>query len=89
MRSMHAVSDTGRITAGFDAVRAIAARLPLFWPLAAIGYLAGGRMGGPSCVQLGCGHSAARRCLHRSSLRDPLSSAAHRASRTRPRSRTS
>ena len=38
-------------------------------------------MGGPPCVQLGCGHSAARRCLHRSSLRDPLSSAAHRASR--------
>ena len=41
MRSMHAVSDTGRITAGFDAVRAVASRLPLFWPLALIGYLPG------------------------------------------------
>ena len=41
MRSMHAVSDTGRITAGFDAVRSVASRLPLFWPLAVIGYLPG------------------------------------------------
>ena len=41
MRSMHAVADTGRITAGFDAVRAVAARLPLFWPLALIGFLPG------------------------------------------------
>jgi predicted DCC family thiol-disulfide oxidoreductase YuxK len=41
MRSMHAVSDSGRITAGFDAVRTVASRLPLFWPLALIGYLPG------------------------------------------------
>ena len=40
-------------------------------------------MGGPPCVQLGCGHSAARRSLHRPSLRDPLAIAAHRASRPR------
>jgi predicted DCC family thiol-disulfide oxidoreductase YuxK len=38
---MHAVTDTGRITAGFDAVRAVASRLPLFWPLALIGYFPG------------------------------------------------
>jgi predicted DCC family thiol-disulfide oxidoreductase YuxK len=41
MRSMHAVSSTGRVTAGFDAVRAIALHLPLFWPMAAIAYLPG------------------------------------------------
>lgn len=41
MKSMHAVSDSGRITRGFDAMRALAARLPLFWPLAAIGYVPG------------------------------------------------
>ncbi len=38
---MHAVSASGQITHGFDAVRALAARLPLFWPLAAIGYVPG------------------------------------------------
>jgi predicted DCC family thiol-disulfide oxidoreductase YuxK len=41
MRSMHAVSNSGRITAGFDAVRAVASWLPLFWPFALIGYLPG------------------------------------------------
>jgi predicted DCC family thiol-disulfide oxidoreductase YuxK len=41
MRSMHAVSHSGRITAGFDAVRAVASWLPLFWPFALIGYLPG------------------------------------------------
>ena len=41
LRSMHAVSATGRIVQGFDAMRAIAARLPLFWTPAAIGYLPG------------------------------------------------
>ncbi len=41
MRSMHAVAGTGRITAGFDAVRSVASWLPLFWPLALIGYLPG------------------------------------------------
>src|SRR5262249_20214399 len=30
----HAVTSTGRITAGFEALRSISARLPLFWPLA-------------------------------------------------------
>jgi len=41
LRSMHAVSSMGRITQGFDAVRAVAAHLPLFWPLVAIGHLPG------------------------------------------------
>jgi len=41
MRSMHVVSTSGRITTGFDAARSLAAGLPLFWPLAAIGYLPG------------------------------------------------
>jgi predicted DCC family thiol-disulfide oxidoreductase YuxK len=41
MRSMHAVSRKGRVTAGFDGMRSLAARLPLFWPLAVIGYLPG------------------------------------------------
>jgi predicted DCC family thiol-disulfide oxidoreductase YuxK len=41
MRSMHVVSSSGRVTAGFDGARAIAARLPLFWPLAVIGFLPG------------------------------------------------
>jgi predicted DCC family thiol-disulfide oxidoreductase YuxK len=41
MRSMHVVADTGRITAGFAAVRAVASRIPLFWPLALTGYLPG------------------------------------------------
>jgi len=41
IRSMHAVSRAGRVTAGFDAVRALAVRLPLFWLPAALGYLPG------------------------------------------------
>jgi predicted DCC family thiol-disulfide oxidoreductase YuxK len=41
MRSMHAVSNSDRITAGFDGVRSAAASLPLFWPVAAILYLPG------------------------------------------------
>jgi predicted DCC family thiol-disulfide oxidoreductase YuxK len=41
MRSMHAVSRIGRITAGFDAMRLLAAWLPIFWPVALIGYLPG------------------------------------------------
>jgi hypothetical protein len=41
MRSMHVVSRSGRITIGFDAVRSIAAALPLFWPLAAIAFVPG------------------------------------------------
>jgi predicted DCC family thiol-disulfide oxidoreductase YuxK len=41
LRSMHAVSASGQVTRGFDAVRAVAGRLPLFWPLAAIGYFPG------------------------------------------------
>ena len=40
-RSMHAVSRIGRITAGFDAMRLLAAWLPIFWPLALMGYLPG------------------------------------------------
>jgi predicted DCC family thiol-disulfide oxidoreductase YuxK len=41
MRAMHAVDRRGRITAGFDAVRAIGFTLPLFWPLAWVGVLPG------------------------------------------------
>jgi predicted DCC family thiol-disulfide oxidoreductase YuxK len=41
LRSMHAVSPGGFITAGFDAMRSVAAWLPLFWPLAIVGYLPG------------------------------------------------
>jgi predicted DCC family thiol-disulfide oxidoreductase YuxK len=41
LRAMHAVAAGGRVAAGFDAVRAIAGRLPLFWPLAAMASLPG------------------------------------------------
>ena len=41
MRSMHAVARTGQIAAGFDAMRSLAAWLPMFWPLALVGYLPG------------------------------------------------
>jgi predicted DCC family thiol-disulfide oxidoreductase YuxK len=40
-RSMHAVSSAGRITSGFDAVRSVWARLPLFWPWAVIASIPG------------------------------------------------
>jgi predicted DCC family thiol-disulfide oxidoreductase YuxK len=74
MRSMHAVSHGGEITRGSDAMRALAARLPLFWPLAAIGYLPGVAWAGRrvynwvaatrprdvACTDLACGiHSPA------------------------------
>jgi predicted DCC family thiol-disulfide oxidoreductase YuxK len=80
MRSMHAVSDLGRITAGFDAVRSIASRLPLFWPLALFGYLPGVAWAGRrvyngiaatrprdlACTDQVCGiHSVAPRALPR------------------------
>jgi predicted DCC family thiol-disulfide oxidoreductase YuxK len=49
LRAMHTVSGTGRVSAGFEAVRSIAGRLPLFWPVAAIAHLPGvaslGRVG--------------------------------------------
>ncbi len=41
LRAMHAVSGAGPVRAGFDAVRSIAGRLPLFWPMAAIGWIPG------------------------------------------------
>jgi predicted DCC family thiol-disulfide oxidoreductase YuxK len=41
LRAMHVVSGSGQVGAGFDAVRWIAGRLPLFWPIAAIAYLPG------------------------------------------------
>ena len=41
LRSMHAVDGRGRIVDGFDAVRAIAGRLPLAWPAAAFGLIPG------------------------------------------------
>jgi predicted DCC family thiol-disulfide oxidoreductase YuxK len=41
MESMHAVDQAGKVTAGFDACRALATWLPLFWPLAVVGWLPG------------------------------------------------
>ncbi|HKI17138.1 MAG TPA: DCC1-like thiol-disulfide oxidoreductase family protein, partial [Isosphaeraceae bacterium] len=41
MRSMHVVSRTGKITAGFDGVRTLAAWLPLFWPVAVFCFVPG------------------------------------------------
>ncbi|MFO0888083.1 MAG: DCC1-like thiol-disulfide oxidoreductase family protein [Isosphaeraceae bacterium] len=41
MQSMHVVTPTGQIEAGFDGVRAALSRLPLFWPLALAGWLPG------------------------------------------------
>jgi predicted DCC family thiol-disulfide oxidoreductase YuxK len=41
LRSMHAISNAGRITAGFDAMRSVAAWLPAFWPIAGLAYLPG------------------------------------------------
>jgi predicted DCC family thiol-disulfide oxidoreductase YuxK len=41
MRSMHAVTTQGIVTKGFDAVRAIGARLPAFWVPAFIGSIPG------------------------------------------------
>ncbi len=41
MQSMHAVSASGRIAAGFVAVRSIGSHLPLFSPFAAIAHLPG------------------------------------------------
>ncbi len=41
MRSMHVVSRSGKVSAGFDAVVRVASRLPLFRPLALVGGLPG------------------------------------------------
>jgi predicted DCC family thiol-disulfide oxidoreductase YuxK len=41
MHSMHVVSRAGKITTGFDAMRTLATWLPLFWPVAIIGFLPG------------------------------------------------
>jgi predicted DCC family thiol-disulfide oxidoreductase YuxK len=41
LRAMHAVSGSRRVAAGFDAVRSIGGRLPLFWPAAALAYVPG------------------------------------------------
>jgi predicted DCC family thiol-disulfide oxidoreductase YuxK len=41
LRTMHVVSGPGRVAAGFDALRSIAGRLPLFWPIGAIVSLPG------------------------------------------------
>lgn len=41
MRAMHVVWPDGTIAVGFDAVRGLAGRLPLFWPLAVAGHLPG------------------------------------------------
>ncbi len=59
LRSMHAVAGPGRVVAGFDAVRAIAGRLPLFWPMAAIAAIPGVASLGRIVYNRPCGHSAA------------------------------
>jgi predicted DCC family thiol-disulfide oxidoreductase YuxK len=41
MESMHVISRSNRVTAGFDAVRSLGAWLPLFWPLALLAWLPG------------------------------------------------
>jgi predicted DCC family thiol-disulfide oxidoreductase YuxK len=41
LRAMHVVDGRGRVSAGFDAMRTIAGRLPMAWPLAAIASLPG------------------------------------------------
>jgi predicted DCC family thiol-disulfide oxidoreductase YuxK len=41
MKSMHVIRRDGKVRAGFDAVRALCAWLPLFWPLALIAWLPG------------------------------------------------
>ncbi len=41
LRSMHAVDRDGRVTSGFDAVRASLAWTPLFWPVAIVCFLPG------------------------------------------------
>jgi predicted DCC family thiol-disulfide oxidoreductase YuxK len=41
LRAMHVVDGRGRVAAGFDAVRAIAGRLPMAWPMAAVASLPG------------------------------------------------
>lgn len=40
-RAMHVVDGRGRVTAGFVAMRSIAGRLPLFWPIAVLASLPG------------------------------------------------
>ncbi len=49
LQAMHAVTRDGRVTAGFDALRAILLRLPLFWPAGLAGFFPGvawaGRIG--------------------------------------------
>ena len=40
-RSMHIVTRQGIVKSGFDAVRGLCARLPLFWPAAAVGMIPG------------------------------------------------
>lgn len=49
LKAMHAVTAGGRVTAGFDALRVILLRLPLFWPAALAGSFPGvawaGRIG--------------------------------------------
>lgn len=41
MRSMHLVGADGRVSAGYDAVHMLTRRLPLFWPLAVVGWVPG------------------------------------------------
>jgi predicted DCC family thiol-disulfide oxidoreductase YuxK len=41
MASMHAVTSSGKVRAGFDAMRVVLGWLPLTWPLAAIAWLPG------------------------------------------------
>ncbi len=41
LKSMHVISRTGDVSAGFDAVRSLGAWLPLFWPLTIIAWVPG------------------------------------------------
>jgi predicted DCC family thiol-disulfide oxidoreductase YuxK len=57
LKSMHVIARDGKIKAGFDAVRAIGAWLPLFWPPTLIAWLPGVAWAG----RLGYNHLAASR----------------------------
>ncbi|MHB1560897.1 MAG: DCC1-like thiol-disulfide oxidoreductase family protein [Isosphaeraceae bacterium] len=80
LHAMHAVSGSGGVWSGFDAVRAIAGRLPMAWPLAAAAFLPGvaplarivynhvaaGRPRDVPCTDRTCGlHSGAARTAPR------------------------
>ncbi len=92
MQSMHVISSTGVIAVGFDAMRTLAVRLPLFWPLGFLGFFPGvaslGRRGynwlaairprDATCNDDVCGlHSPAPRTVPRDRGHAPLNDATH------------